>query len=254
MGVKNPNDRYNVILAATDGSYRHRIGALPEDMSPGARQVALLTSVTKAQASTIVPMAEALAELKQLGPDIWPCNFLVADKAEFNWRKATWRRYESFDDFYDRELRPIYGDYDSFIHDDAEVLRGRISEDVAATRARDRTIWEVDRADEIQAKKSRQGARNDLGNNVPKVGRPEGNSQAKALRRLRKDRPDLHQRVINEELSPHAAMREAGFRLHTFTVRATTPEVIAGTLRRQLDPDVLQQIAKLLAAIQTEPS
>src|SRR6266446_1968274 len=29
-----------------------------------------------------------------------------------------------------------------------------------------------------------------LGNNVPKVGRPEGNTTAKALRRLRKDRPD----------------------------------------------------------------
>jgi len=38
------------------------------------------------------------------------------------------------------------------------------------------------------------------GNNVP--GRPEGNTSAKALRRLQKDRPDLHGRVLAGELSP----------------------------------------------------
>ncbi len=47
---------------------------------------------------------------------------------------------------------------------------------------------------------------------------PTGNSTDAALRRLRKDRPDLHQRVINKELSAHAAMIEAGFRKKTFTL------------------------------------
>ncbi len=42
------------------------------------------------------------------------------------------------------------------------------------------------------------------------IERPTGNSTEAALRRLRKDRPDLHQRVINKELSSHAAMIEAG--------------------------------------------
>jgi hypothetical protein len=63
-----------------------------------------------------------------------------------------------------------------------------------------------------QATKRRQGERTDLGNNVPKVkgqGRPEGNTAAKALRRLRKDRPDLHARVLGGDLSPHAAAVEA---------------------------------------------
>ncbi len=36
-----------------------------------------------------------------------------------------------------------------------------------------------------------------------------GNRVDHALRRLRKDRPDLHQRVITKELSAHAAMIEA---------------------------------------------
>jgi len=41
---------------------------------------------------------------------------------------------------------------------------------------------------------------------------PTGNSAAAFLRRLRKDRPDIHARVLAGELSPHAGMVEAGFR------------------------------------------
>jgi hypothetical protein len=50
------------------------------------------------------------------------------------------------------------------------------------------------------------------------LGRPEGNSRDKALRRLRDHRPDLHAQVLANELSAHAAMVEAGFRPRTFTV------------------------------------
>jgi hypothetical protein len=42
--------------------------------------------------------------------------------------------------------------------------------------------------------------------------RPAGNSAARALRKLREDRPDIHMRVLAGELSPHAGMAEAGFR------------------------------------------
>ena len=42
--------------------------------------------------------------------------------------------------------------------------------------------------------------------------RPSGNSRAAFLRRLRKDRPDIHARVLAGELSPHAGMVEARFR------------------------------------------
>ena len=38
---------------------------------------------------------------------------------------------------------------------------------------------------------------------------PSGNASAAALRRLRKDRPDLHKRALAGELSPHAAAGEA---------------------------------------------
>jgi hypothetical protein len=50
------------------------------------------------------------------------------------------------------------------------------------------------------------------GSSVHASGRPSGNSRAAFLRRLRKDRPDIHARVLAGELSPHASMIEAGFR------------------------------------------
>ena len=49
---------------------------------------------------------------------------------------------------------------------------------------------------------------------------PTGTSKTTALRRLRKDRPDLHKQVITGDISPHAAMVEAGFRRRTVTVPA----------------------------------
>jgi hypothetical protein len=39
----------------------------------------------------------------------------------------------------------------------------------------------------------------------------KGTSRQYAIRRLRKDRPDLHQQVIEKKKSSHAAMKEAGF-------------------------------------------
>lgn len=44
-----------------------------------------------------------------------------------------------------------------------------------------------------------------------------GTSRQYALRRLRKDHPDLHEQVISKDLSAHAAMKQAGF------IRECTP-------------------------------
>jgi hypothetical protein len=46
----------------------------------------------------------------------------------------------------------------------------------------------------------------------PATPAPTGTSRDAALRRLRKDRPDLHAKVVAKELTPHRAMVEAGFR------------------------------------------
>jgi hypothetical protein len=44
------------------------------------------------------------------------------------------------------------------------------------------------------------------------ISRPSGTTAAYALRRLRKDRPDIHAKVLAGEMSAHAGMVEAGFR------------------------------------------
>ena len=92
----------------------------------------------------------------------------------------------------------------------------------------------------------RQGERTDLVHNVHEVERPAGNSRDRALRKLRTDAPELHAEVLAGRLSAHKAMVEAGFRPPTFTVRADSPESVAATLRRQLDPAVLAQVAQLI--------
>lgn len=48
--------------------------------------------------------------------------------------------------------------------------------------------------------------------------RPSGTSRAAALRRIRKDRPDLLERVLAGELSANAAAVEAGFRRRLTTI------------------------------------
>lgn len=101
-----------------------------------------------------------------------------------------------------------------------------------------------------RAVQGRQGRRSDLVDNINEVDRPTGTSESAALRRLRKDRPDLHSQVLNGELSAHAAAVQANFRPRTFTVRADKPELIVGTLRRQLDPKVLAIVAKMLAEVE----
>ena len=79
------------------------------------------------------------------------------------------------------------------------------------------------------------------------IERPSGTSEAATVRRLRKDRPDLHAKYLANEISANAAAILAGFRPKTFTVRADKPESIAATLRRQLSPEVLALVAKYLA-------
>lgn len=71
-----------------------------------------------------------------------------------------------------------------------------------------------DAADLIDKATARKhgGDRSSKIDNVNLAPVPNGNSKDAALRRLRKDRPDLHQEVLAGKKSPHAAMVEAGFR------------------------------------------
>ena len=115
-----------------------------------------------------------------------------------------------------------------------EVLAKLVQGDPVAVDALDR------------ATQGKQGQRTDLVDNVNEVERPTGNSEAATVRRLRKDRPDLHAQYLANEISANAAAVLAGFRPKTFTVRADKPDSIVATLRRQLDPETLAMVTKLL--------
>lgn len=77
-------------------------------------------------------------------------------------------------------------------------------------------------------------------------GRPSGNSQARALRRLRKDAPELHAEVIAGRLSAHAAMVKAGFRTRTISVPVEHPDRVAAALRRHMTQEQLEELVRHL--------
>ena len=74
---------------------------------------------------------------------------------------------------------------------------------------------------------------------------PTGTSRLRALRRLRAERQDLYERVLAGELSPHAAMLQAGLRRPTWTVPAE-PAGLVEALRRHYSQAELQVIARAI--------
>lgn len=75
-----------------------------------------------------------------------------------------------------------------------------------------------------------------------------GTSRSYSLAQLREKAPEFADRVEAGEMSAHAAMIESGLRPYSFTVRASNPEAVAETLRRQLPRDWLSLVAERLAA------
>lgn len=139
-------------------------------------------------------------------------------------------RFQRFEEFV--HAKPLQG-----LGADMDLLRSLCGKDMEALEAIDRVTT------------GRQGERTDLVNNVNEVGdsRPEGNSRQQAIRRLRKDRPDLLARVLADELSPNAGMVEAGFRPRTFTV-VEDVESAARTLRKCFTREQLDALIALLEA------
>jgi hypothetical protein len=83
--------------------------------------------------------------------------------------------------------------------------------------------------------------------NVHGVERPAGNAAAAALRRLRKDRPDLLAKVKAGELSANAAAIEAGFRVKTITVPVDVDRA-ARALVKVFTPSQREKLSRLLLA------
>jgi len=93
--------------------------------------------------------------------------------------------------------------------------------------------------------KGKQGQRNDLVDNVNYVNSPDGNANTYALRKLRKDRPDLHAKVIAGELTPNSAMVEAGFRQKQITIVLDAVRA-ANAINRHFNDEQRKQIVELI--------
>lgn len=74
-----------------------------------------------------------------------------------------------------------------------------------------------------------------------------GNAAAYTLRRLKKQAPKLHQRVLDGKMSAHAAAIEAGWREKSITVPLNVDKA-AAALRRHFDAKELKQLIALLKA------
>lgn len=136
-----------------------------------------------------------------------------------SWKSFTTPRGEkvehsSFADFLAE--RPLRG-----IGTDPALVRRLVADDLEAVDLLDRAL------------QGKQGRRNDLVNNINEVARPVGTSSDQALRRLRKDRPDLHAEVLAGRLTAHRAMVDAGFRRATMTVPADDPSAAVAALARK---------------------
>jgi hypothetical protein len=136
---------------------------LPDDVTPGARQVAMVTMFRAAQADLLQPIMEALRQLSELPAETWTSGgFLVADHINFSWRTAPFKHYVSFDEFYEQELAEIWGRWSDLQATYEQLHRGEIGTAEAEARIR---RSRSERAQAVEAK--------DLANRRP-VGRPKG--------------------------------------------------------------------------------
>lgn len=117
-----------------------------------------------------------------------------------------------------------------------------------------RQTQEADRRDQEQ-QKTHGGDRRSTDFNVDNihVERPSGTGRATALRRLRKEADsgnaeaaELRVKVLAGEMSPHAAMIEAGFRPKAISVPVGKPERVAAYLRKHMPREALKRLVELL--------
>jgi hypothetical protein len=137
-------------------------------------------------------------------------------------------QHERFADFV--TTRPLKG-----LGSDVDLVRRIVADDTEAFDLLD------------QALQNPVGSHRDSDNiTISDTAGGRGASRQYALRRLRKDSPELHSDVLAGRLSAHAAMVQAGFRPKTLSVPVTRPEAVAKALLKYMSAE---DIAKLIAVL-----
>jgi len=122
------------------------------------------------------------------------------------------------------------------------------------TYGKARQVQEAEQRDKAEKDASQQGRRTDLLDNIQEVApAPTGTGRTTALRRLRKEADkgneeaaSLRSKVLAGEMSPHAAMVEAGFRPKTISIPIGRPERVAAYLRKHMPREALARLVELL--------
>lgn len=159
--------------------------------------------------------------LRVINEDLWQ-ERVIAQTGE----RATFRRFVDF-----VATKPLEG-----LGADLPTLKRLCADNPAALDALDRVTVQSPGRPKTENR-----------NNVTNYEEPDrGNRADYALRKLRADAPDMHARVLAGELSPHAAMVEAGYRKKNYQIPAE-PEAAARALLRKFTADELQQIVEIIA-------
>lgn len=211
----------------------------------GAKEVAVLTVAVREQAFTFKPVMEALQILASGDVD-WSKQFLVAHELasafggpSFDWKKAPHRSYASFEDFYRRELEATWGEWEQLQHTYAQIIRGEITEGEARSQIEKRAqrAQQVDVEDQENMRPAGRPKIVDNKETVIHDYRPTGTSAAAFIRRLRKDAPAIHARVLAGELSPRAGMIEAGFRKKPASKKRSKVELVIAKIEKLTRPE-----------------
>lgn len=155
------------------------------------------------------------------------------------WRKRFIKRtgeVAEFDQFIDFiETPPLEG-----LGTTVDTLRRLVVHDTEVAVILDRTLKELipPIAKHGGDRKSNQGSVTTLNE--------EDRGAEYALRRLKRDRPDLAERVVNGNLSANAAAVEAGFRPRRIALRLDNMRAIAEKLAKKLDAEQIDQLIALL--------
>lgn len=96
-----------------------------------------------------------------------------------------------------------------------------------------------------QALQGKHGGDRSKGVNHP-LGGERRDRTTKHMRRLRKDFPELHEAVLNGQMSVYTAAVEAGIYPKRATINLTDPVSAARTLRTKASPEFLAELRRLL--------
>jgi hypothetical protein len=237
---------------------RRTLEEMKDLIRPGARAIATLTVIARSQDWQFEPLIKALEEASQIKD--WSHPFMVAhnlkEGVSFRWRDAPYNFYASFEDFYDRELKAAFGQWDTLKDILARIVAGTTTD--AEGKAEVQAAAERAQQDNVQDKQAKEhqphgGVREGAGRPSKNAQQdfkfdnkkrdikldypPTGTSAAHAHRVLRTKRPDIHQRVLDGELSPHAGMIEAGFRKKRERKKLTTLEKLASAVAKLTDDE-----------------